>query len=240
MKILVAGGDGFIGRHVCSILEAAKVDFDVIDLKSGQDICYTQFTPGFYDSVILLAANLGRDLDMYRHNLRIYEWLARHEGMHIVYASSAAIYADGSPGMEQQTPAPPTLYGKSKLLGETILQATQDSYTILRLANVFGNGEGNGAIDIFKRGIKTIYGSGLDVRDYVDVEVVANAFVEAALNSGKYRNEIYNISSGIPTTTLEAFKMCGGTDPEHLPARDFDTKYSLLINTKAVSAGLIK
>lgn len=240
MKILVAGADGFIGKHVCAILEGAKIDFVPVDLKRGIDICTYQSDEGVFDSLILLAANLGRDLEMYRHNLRIYDWLANQSGMHVVYASSAAIYRDGQPGIEQQIPQPPTIYGESKLLGETIIRATQESYTILRLANVFGDGEGNGAIDLFKRGVKTIYGNGQDTRDYVSVHTVAKAFVEAAINSGKYRNETYNISSGVPMTTLEVFRQYGTGEPVHLPARDFDTQYSLLINTKAVAAGLIR
>lgn len=238
-KILVAGGAGFIGKHVCAELDAQSFDFEVIDLKDGQDICYTQFDPGYWHAIILLAADLGRDHAMYRHNLRIYEWLARQAGTHVVYASSAAVYADGAPSMERQTPTAPTLYGASKLLGETILKATQESWTILRLANVFGDGEGNGAIDLFKAGGNKIYGSGLDVRDYVSVKTVAKAFVLAATEPERFKHETYNISSGVPMTTLEAFKQYGKGSPVHLPARDFDTKYSLLINTKAVDAGLI-
>lgn len=239
MKILVAGGDGFIGKHVCAQLEAGKVDFDVIDLKRGSDICDVELEPGQYDSIILLAADLGRYLPMYRNNLRIYNWMASQRGMHIVYASSAAIYPDNVAGTELMIPAPPTLYGRSKLLGEHVLVNTQPSCTILRLANVYGDGEGNGAIDCFKRGENRIYGNGMDVRDYVSVKTVAHAFCLAATQPEKYRGEIYNISSGVPMTTLDAFRKYGKGEPVHVEAREFDTKYSLLLNSKAKEAGLL-
>lgn len=239
MKILVAGGDGFIGKHVCAQLEAGKVDFEVIDLQRGTDVCDFDLKPGAFDAIILLAADLGRYLPMYRNNLRIYNWIADQQGMHVVYASSAAVYPDNVAGMERMETKPPTLYGKSKLLGETIIQATQPSHTILRLANVYGDGEGNGAIDCFKRGENKIYGSGLDIRDYVSVKTVANAFCLAATNPEKYKNDVFNISSGIPMTTLEAFQKYGSGEPQHLEPREFDTKYSLLVNVKAVDAGLI-
>lgn len=242
MKILVAGSEGFIGKHVCAQLEAGKVDYHRIDLKLGLDIC--DFNPSGepteFDTLILLAADLGRNLPMYRHNLRIYEWLARQKGMHVVYSSSAAVYPDGAAAHEHTWPTAPTLYGKSKLLGETVIQATQPRHTILRFANVYGDGEGNGAIDLFKRGGRTIYGDGSQVRDYVSVKKVANAVCVAATNPEKYRGEIYNISSGKPLTTLEAYFMYGkGLPPEYAEARDFDTKESLLINRKAQEAGLL-
>lgn len=239
MKVLVVGGKGFIGSYVCKELSESDADYTVVDLKDGFDICDFKLKRGYYDSIILLAADLGRYRPMYRHNLSIYEWLAKQEGSHIVYASSAAVYADDEPGVETKRPMPPTLYGESKLLGETVIKATQDSYTILRLANVFGSGDGSGAVDAFKRGENKIYGDGLDIRDYVPVETVAHAFVEAALHPEKYRNEVYNISTGIPTTTFDAFMLYGQGEPAHLPAREFDTRYSVLVNIKAVDAGLI-
>lgn len=240
MRVLVPGGDGFIGKHVCAELQKLGVEYDVVDMVNGYDICDFTILPRYYDAIILLAADLGRTIEMYRNNFRIYEWVAQQNGTHIVYASSAAVYRDGEAAMEQQTPAPPTLYGHSKLLGEIVIKATQESYTILRLANVFGEGEGNGAIDAFKRGEKTIYGTGLDIRDYVDVKTVAHAFVVAAMHPQKHRNETYNISSGIPMTTLFAFATHGEGVPKHTQAREFDTRYSLLINTKARSAGLLE
>ena len=238
MKVLLAGGNGFIGQHICEVL-AGNVDFDVIDLKTGNDISDAVLEPGEYDAIILLAADLGRNLPMYRNNLRIYNWLANQRGMHVVYASSAAVYRDNASSEETDAPAPPTLYGESKLLGETIIKATQPSHTILRLANVYGDGEGNGAIDAFKRGNSTIFGDGSDIRDYVSVKTVAQAFAKAATNPDKFKGETYNISTGVPTTTLEAFRKFGSGEPVYVEPRDFDTRYSLLINHKAKAAGLV-
>lgn len=238
MRVLLAGGLGFIGSHVRKHLEELRIDCKVIDLKAGDDICFYDASNQDFDAIILLAADLGRDIEMYHNNLRIYQWAAR-QTTHMVYTSSAAVYEDLYEARETDTPNPPSLYGKSKLLGEDIIKATQPSYTILRLSNVFGTGDGNGAIDAFKRGAKTIFGDGKDVRDYVSVTVVAKAIVKAAMNPEKYRNETYNTSTHIPMTTNEAFKKYGKGEAVHLEPRHYDARFSLLDNRKAIEAGLI-
>lgn len=238
--ILIAGGDGFIGKHV-----AAKFDdldpglYEIADLKSGTDVCTVDGSK--YDVIVLLAANLNHDMQMFQDNLSIYRWACKQTA-HIIYTSSAAVYADNNAAHKEhdETPAP-TLYGRSKLIGEQLISQACDHYTILRLANVYGGGDGNGVIDSFLRGGNMIYGSGEDVRDYVSVDVVAEAIKAVTLDPERYNKEIFNISSFVPVTTNEAYMKYGneGMAAEYLPPRGFDVSYSLLWNAKAKEAGLI-
>lgn len=238
--ILIAGGKGFIGSHVAKVFDGLDTGlYDIVDLKDGQDICDVKDTSK-YDVIILLAANLGHDMQMFQDNLAVYRWAAR-QSAHIIYTSSAAVYADSVQPHSEGEPTPaPTIYGRSKLLGEQIISQACPNRTILRLGNVYGDGEGNGVIDIFKRGGSTIYGMGNDIRDYVGVSVVAEAIKTIALNPAKYNKEIYNISSGIGRTTNQMFDEFGTAEVgNYVPARGFDVECSILNNRKAMNAGLI-
>lgn len=239
--ILIAGGKGFIGSHVARVFDGLDAGlYEIADLKDGVDVCTVDGSK--YDIIILLAANLGHDVQMFQDNLAIYRWACKQKNSHIIYTSSAAVYADSVQPHSEGEPTPaPTIYGRSKLLGEQIISQACPKRTILRLANVYGDGEGNGVIDIFKRGGNKIYGTGEDVRDYVHVSVVAEAIKRIALNPSAYNKEIYNISSFVPVTTNEAYMKYGneGLPAEYLPARGFDVSYSLLWNKKAKDAGLI-
>lgn len=238
MSVLVAGGSGFIGSNLSRLLSERDIAHSVVDLKKGFDICKVDASS--FDIIVLLAADLKHDKRMYLQNLRIYLWTAR-QSAHIIYTSSAAVYGDGEqPHVEDEPTPAPTLYGKSKLLGEQIIKDMLDRYTIFRLGNVYGNGDGNGAIDIFKRGGNTIYGDGEDSRDYISVEKVASAIASVIKDPMSHNKQTYNISSFQAMTTYAAYCEFGnGEPPEYLPERGFDVKHSLLNNTKAREAGLL-
>ena len=239
--ILIAGGKGFIGSHVAKVFDGLDTGlYEIADLKDGIDVCDIKDASA-YDVIILLAANLGHDMAMFQDNLAIYRWAVR-QNAHIIYTSSAAVYADAlEPHKETDVTPAPTIYGRSKLLGEQIISQGCQRRTILRLANVYGEGDGNGAIDIFKRGGNKIYGDGQDIRDYVHVKVVAEAIKRIALNPDQYNKEIFNISSNMPMTTRAAYASFGDwkKEPEFMPPRGFDVRHSVLNNAKAIAAGLI-
>ncbi len=235
--ILIAGGKGFIGSNLAKLFDGLDVGlYEIADLKDGVDICDVDGSK--YDVIVLLAANLGHDLQMFQDNLRICKWAMRQPA-HIIYTSSAAVYGGDMFHSEDDATPAPTLYGRSKLIGEQLIKQASKHYTILRLANVYGDGEGNGVIDIFKRGGTTIYGDGTDVRDYVSVHTVCEAIKTIALNPDQYNQETYNISSYTPLNTNQVFAKHGSGEPVYAPARGFDVRYSVLVNTKAIEAGLI-
>ena len=239
--ILIAGGKGFIGTNLCKLFDTLDIGlYETADLKEGIDVCDIRDTSA-YDVIVLLAANLGQDMDMFQDNLAIYKWAMR-QNAHIIYTSSAAVYGDTLEPHKETDPTPaPTFYGRSKLIGEQLITQASKRRTILRLGNVYGDGDGNGAIDIFKRGGTKIYGDGQDIRDYVPVQTVCEAIKRIALDPAKYNCEIFNISSGQPMTTRAAFASYSKPPytPEFLPARGFDVKHSVLNNRKAIAAGLI-
>lgn len=237
MSVLVAGGKGFIGSNLCRLLKERDINHSVVDLKDGFDVCKVDARQ--FDFIVLLAADLTHTKKGYLHNLRIYEWASQFSA-HIIYTSSAAVYGDSEDAHVEDEPTPaPTIYGKSKLLGETILKDTSDRYTIFRLGNVYGKGDGNGAIDIFQRGGNKIFGDGEDVRDYIAVEQVCNAISMVLQFPHLYDKQTYNLSSFQPTTTYKAFCDYGSGEPEYLPKRGFDVEYSVLNNSKAKEAGLL-
>lgn len=113
------------------------------------------------DVVFHLAANIDTDAcadDLVVNHAgtrRLLDWLAPvSRGARIVYASSVAVHdRDAAPTgpIDEASPlVPRTLYGKTKLQGEAILQerATSGGYTwtILRLPTVYGPGQKSGGL----------------------------------------------------------------------------------------------
>src|ERR1044072_471540 len=115
--ILIAGGKGFIGSNLCRLLDNLDIGlYETADLKEGIDVCDIRDTSA-YDVIVLLAANLGQDMDMFQDNLAIYRWAMRQKNAHIIYTSSAAVYGDALEPHKETDPTPaPTFYGRSKLL----------------------------------------------------------------------------------------------------------------------------
>ncbi len=128
-----------------------------------------------------------------------------------VFASTGgAVYGNPAelPATERCPAQPLDPYGTSKLACEYYLYTYKHNfgldYCILRYANVYGprqNGDGEaGVVAIFASGMLvgkplTIWGDGLQSRDFVYVGDVAAANVAAS----HYGSGIYNIGTGLPT-----------------------------------------
>lgn len=144
--------------------------------------------------------------------------LAKEFGFKIVYASSSSTYGNpvSIPIKEDAIRKPLNPYGETKLQDEILAEkySKQGVRIIgLRYFNIYGKGQSisyAGVITKFLEQIRKcnppiIYGDGLQVRDFIHVEDVANANLLAM--ESKIDFSFINIGTGKPTTILDLANM---------------------------------
>jgi UDP-glucose 4-epimerase len=140
---------------------------------------------------------------------------ARQASARVVLASTAAVYGDPEdvPLLESSAITPLSPYGAGKYAAETYLETFGRLYGVstlaLRMANVYGprqdpHGEA-GVISIFcgaaaEGRTATIFGDGLQTRDYVYVGDVAAAWVAAGASDV---TGALNVGTGLETNLLD-------------------------------------
>lgn len=159
-------------------------------------------------------------------------------------ATGGVVYGEGEgsvlPFPEESPPAPETAYGASKLSGEVYVGLYRRLHGLpglaLRFGNVYGprqdpHGEA-GVVAIFCGRMldgesPTVFGDGLQTRDYVNVDDVVAACLAAADALGRDGTALegpFNIGTGAETSVLELLARLeeisgAGVEPVHAPAR---------------------
>lgn len=165
----------------------------------------------------------------------------------VIYASSAAVYGDNDalPLLESATPRPLSAYGADKLGCELHARVAGLVHGVpttgLRFFNVFGPRQDpsspySGVISIFcdrlRRGEGlTIFGNGMQQRDFVYVADVVRALI-AAMEAPAAAAPVYNVCTGVAISILELAQTLGslfGREPvfEFRPPRPGDIARSL-------------
>lgn len=168
MKVLVTGGAGFIGGHICEALLARGHTVLVIDdLSRGRREnmpegvifwCGSITDPRFIEYALrsftpdvicheaaqpsLLTSVERPELDAQINVIGTINVIqsARRVGARVIFASTSAVYDDAAPKpFSENSPLRPTRpYGISKQSAEMYLQESGLSYAILRYGNVYG------------------------------------------------------------------------------------------------------
>ena len=174
---------------------------------------------------------------------------ARAVGARVIFASTGgAAYGEYEglpvPSPETAETRPLSHYGMSKMAGEGYLRLYARLYdaetVILRLGNVYGprqdpHGEA-GVVAIFCGRLldgerPTVFGDGLQTRDYVYVGDVVRAFIAAAAGPA---GETLNVGCGVEVSVLDLLTGLGyDEDPEFAPARPGELQRSALDVSKA-------
>ncbi|WP_414584593.1 NAD-dependent epimerase/dehydratase family protein [Scytonema sp. PCC 10023] len=176
----------------------------------------------------------------------------------LVFASSAAVYGNKTqlPISEEQQTVPISPYGLQKLVSEQYANLFAEkiglSFIALRLFNVFGprqvpNSPYSGVISIFTSAMQkglpiTIYGDGMQTRDFIYVKDVAVAFTKALTTPLPVGSCLTcNVGTGKGTSLLELvniLKTCfsqWNSEIHFTTARPGDIQHSLADISKVLS-----
>lgn len=215
MKILVTGGSGYLGTHVCRFFNA-----DDFSRRTGHDILNDEDVRlvSDYDAVIHLAAHLDKDpaaADLcFRTNAEGAANVMRHlkPNAAFIYASTKDVYgshADSQPQVSETCSTDysgQTAFEWSKLIGERYVEyfATRNDVRacIFRMSTIYARpSEGNEAsfvthyVESVKRGWPIhLPLDGQAIRDILHVDDFSRAcqsFIDSAHASG-----FYNLGGG--------------------------------------------
>lgn len=175
---------------------------------------------GFMSAGIAKTPRTGLNVNI-MGALNILEACRQHRVGKLVFASSSAVYGYGAIGgaIEEAepfhsagVPAPPALYGASKLIGEELCRLYKDQHGLdfiaLRFSTVYGERQhyrSTNALYIIQAYDRLaagqppiLYGDGSETKDFVYVGDVARANLLAMQSAAS--GEAINISGGKPLT----------------------------------------
>lgn len=289
-RVLVTGGAGFIGSHVCEAYRDAGWNVTALDdLSSGS----RENVP---DGVELIIEDIRSDaagdlvrkgrFDLVNHHaaqidVRVSVARPRHDasinvdgllnlleacrdadvGRVLFVSSGGVVYGEPEdlPVGETAPKAPVSGYGVSKLTGEYYLFAFRKLFGIeaasLRYSNVYGPrqdpfGEA-GVVAVFCSRILageplTVFGDGLQTRDYVYAGDVARAnmtLTEAVLTDPESIDDVaFNVATEQETTVVDLGRTLGSAagieiEMQHAPARAGEVLRSCLRTEKLRGLG---
>lgn len=249
MRVLVTGGAGFIGSHSIERLlaegheatafdnlstgkaanlqglDVPLIEGDIRDMEAVDEV----LAAGGFDAVLHLAALVSVPLSVAdpigsheintRGMLNVLEAARRHGVRRFVHASSAAVYGELTPPLDEgMALSPLSPYAAQKLQNEIDAGVYARLYGMetvsLRYFNVFGPRQDpkspySGVLSIFIDALTagrapTIFGDGGQTRDFVYAGDVAQANVRALTR--EIQRGIFNVGTGKETTVLEAYQ----------------------------------
>lgn len=203
-------------------------------------------------ALVSVADSVDRPIENHRINatgtLHVLQAAREARVRRVVFASTAAVYGNDPalPKREEMTPMPASPYAAAKIAGEHYLQIFHALYGLetvaLRFFNVYGPRQDprspySGVISRFLRAAReelpiTIFGDGLQSRDFIHVRDIVQALVAAMRRATECDGSPINIATGRSTDLLRLVdllsKLAGRPiRPLFAPPRKGDVRHSV-------------
>ena len=236
VRVFLTGGGGYLGS---TLLGTLPKDWEVVSLGRKPpatplppsvrflpgDLTAPDWDPGAVrgcDAILHLAAVKGADLcarqpvEAVEVNVlgthRLIRAALEHGVRRFIFASTYWVYGERNepPCHEEMRVAPDELYGFTKAVSEMELARSGLDYTVLRFANIFGQGAGRGREEVIfhfitnaLKGVPLLLdGDGLQELDFIDVADVAQ-ILAAVTTDKRASREIFDTGSGRPVSILD-------------------------------------
>ena len=266
-NVLVTGGAGFIGTHLCRFLHEKSHHVISLDNNHTGEVPWDCINADIRDSlqldgidaIVHLAAQISvpRSIENPDETLSVNVdgtssiiSAAESSGVKkIIFASSAAVYGDSDqiPIPETAPLIPQSPYAVSKIVGEELLRRSQIQTCSLRFFNVYGpdqsiSGGYAAVIPAFKNAVEngkqcTIFGDGTQVRDFIHVSDLVR-IIGLTIGAEDLPSEL-NIASGEGTTLLQLIEILSNSNPE-MQAPIFEEERPGDIHTSLADISLLK
>jgi UDP-glucose 4-epimerase len=239
VRVALVGGLGFVGSRVARDLEREGHEVVLVDAARdtghpGLRVCDIRDADATLEALhdaeaVFHAAALGTHVERsdparvlelnLRGTVNVLEAVRRGAAERVVFASSAVVYGAGNDGLLAEADVPPaaSVYGASKLAGESLVRAYAAQFGLsgvsLRFMNIYGHKPPSypwrdvvtATLDRLDAGERPIVaGGGTDQFDFVHVDDVSRAVV-LALQS-RAEGEL-NVGTGRATSVRELVEL---------------------------------
>lgn len=203
MKVIITGGEGFIGKSLAMMLAKRGVEVVSIDRVNGMEAgeYFTSTSISDIDCVYHLAAqtsvfNVNKS-DIIRDNIETFKTVCdacRRQQVKMVYASSSTA-AQGNTT---------SLYGISKRFDEEYARCYNPNATGVRFRNVYGKNPRQGTLlwYLLNRERVDLYNMGRNVRHFTYIDDI----VESLVFAYGCKHQLINAANPQAVTTLDFAK----------------------------------
>lgn len=282
--VLVTGGAGFIGSHVCEALVARGTRVRVLDdFSTGNAANLARIwreieviegsleSPGAVGRAVMgateivhlaarssVAESIGARELYERVNVggtcTLFAAATAAKVRRVVFAASSSAYGDhAAPHEESLEPRPMSPYAATKVAGERMVRELAESGGVdavsLRFFNVYGmrqdpNSAYAAVIARFTSRIAagqpvTIFGDGLQTRDFIDVRDTAQAVLAALDAERPLGGAVLNVGTGRAVSIATLARLVGAVlgkpvATEHQPAREGEVRDSVAATDRTI------
>jgi UDP-glucose 4-epimerase len=223
MKVAIVGSEGFLGRYLVRSWKSKQNELVIFNRKNSFLDKYGNLVDSFKAcEVVIWAATsvnpiiaetqaeiVSKEISDWRHLLEKISQSVPFQRI-VLLSSGGCVYSgDDLPFKENSEAFGINKYGQFKIQQEQMLTESLQNTTIVRLSNVYGEGQphgrGQGVISEWTHAAKKgnplkIFGNLQNSRDYLHVLDAASAIESLIMNKSI---GCFNVGSGAPTRLVE-------------------------------------